>query len=89
VDTIQRWKQERRLFIVSITILSLIFYLTLPLLLTVIPEAMNKPAIGGLSLAWVYAFFQVVMTWLIGWIYWIKAKHLDKLVAQMKQEEAE
>ncbi|MEI3607167.1 DUF485 domain-containing protein [Pseudogracilibacillus sp. SE30717A] len=89
MDTIKRWKQERRLFVVSITVLAIIFYLALPLSLSVIPDTMNKPAIANVSWAWIYAFMQVLMTWLIGWVYWIKAKQLDKLVDRIKQEEAE
>ncbi len=89
METIKRWKQERRLFLISITVLAIIFYLAFPLSLSVIPDTMNKPAIGNLSWAWSYAFLQVLMTWLLGWIYWIKAKQLDKLVDRIRQEEAE
>lgn len=89
MDTIKRWKQERRLFVLWISVLAIIFYLALPLSLAVIPHTMNKSTLFGLSWAWVYAFLQVLMTWLIGWIYWIKAKQLDMLVERMRQEEAE
>lgn len=81
-----KWKQERRLFLIWITILALIFYLALPFSLAIIPETMNTSPIGSLSWAWIYAFIQVIMTWIIGWIYWIKAKQLDKLVAEIKRE---
>lgn len=89
MDTIKRWKQERRLFVLWISVLAIIFYLALPLSLAVIPHTMNKSTLFGLSWAWVYAFLQVLMTWLIGWIYWVKAKQLDMLVERMRQEEAE
>ncbi|MEI3612589.1 DUF485 domain-containing protein [Pseudogracilibacillus sp. SO30301A] len=89
MDTIKRWKQEKRLFVVWISVLAVIFYLSLPLSLAFIPDKMNKPSLFGLSWAWIYAFLQVLMTWLIGWIYWVKAKQLDQLVERMRQEEAE
>lgn len=89
MDTIKRWKQERRLFVLWISVLAIIFYLALPLSLAVIPHTMNKSTLFGLSWAWVYAFLQILMTWLIGWIYWVKAKQLDQLVERMRQEEAE
>lgn len=89
MDTIKRWKQERRLFVLWISVLAIIFYLALPLSLAVIPHTMNKSTLFGLSWAWVYAFLQILMTWLIGWIYWVKAKQLDMLVERMRQEEAE
>lgn len=89
MGNIKRWKQERKLFVVSISVLASIFYLALPLSLAVIPEQMNRPAIFGMSWAWIYAFMQVMMTWVIGWIYWIKAKQLDKLVERIKQGETE
>ncbi len=89
MDTIKRWKQERRLFVVWISVLAVIFYMSLPLSLAVIPDKMNEHALFGLSWAWLYAFLQVLMTWLIGWIYWVKAKQLDQLVERMRQEEAE
>ncbi|MBO1005923.1 DUF485 domain-containing protein [Pseudogracilibacillus auburnensis] len=89
MDAILKWKKERRLFLIWLTILSIIFYLSLPIALAIIPEWMNASPIGSITWAWIYAFLQVIMTWIIGWIYWIKAKQLDKLVAQIKQEASE
>lgn len=86
MDVITKWKRERRLFLIWMTILAIIFYLSLPLALTLIPETMNTSPVGALSWAWIYAFLQIIMTWIIGWIYWIKAKQLDALVAEMKRE---
>lgn len=89
MDAILKWKKERRLFLIWLTILSIIFYLSLPIALAIIPEWMNTSPIGSITWAWIYAFLQVIMTWIIGWIYWTKAKQLDKLVAQIKQEASE
>lgn len=86
METVKRWKQERRSFLIIVTVLALVFYLALPFSLAFIPEKMQTSPIGSLSWAWILAFLQVGMTWLIGWIYWVKAKQLDKLVAEMKRE---
>ncbi len=85
-----KFKKEKKLFIFTITIIAIFFYLSLPLSIAFFPEEMSQPStIFSIPWAWLYAFFQVFMTWCFGWIYWVKAKQLDKLVAEMKKEAAE
>lgn len=63
-----------------------IFYFLLPVSIGFFPDFMSQPRIGWVSLAWIYSFTQVGMTWLIGWVYWTKAKELDELIAEKKRE---
>lgn len=65
-----------------------LFYFMLPLSLAIIPDVMNRTSfIASLTWAWVYAFAQIPMTWLFGWIYCHKAKQLDRVAAQIRQED--
>lgn len=84
-----KFKKEKRLFLFTVSIIAIFFYLSLPLSIVFFPEEMSQPStIFSLPWAWLYAFFQVIMTWIFGWIYWIKSKHLDKLINEIKKEAA-
>lgn len=88
--TIIRWKRERKKFFIRIIVFSLIFFLSLPIGIGIFPEAFNSASpVWGISWAWLYAFLQVVMTWVIGWVYWIKAQHFDEIISKYPQEDTE
>lgn len=87
---IVRWKKERRKFFTKIILFSLVFFLSLPIGIGVFPKAFTSSSpIMGISWAWLYAFMQVITTWIIGWIYWKKAKYFDELITQYRQEDTE
>lgn len=89
MKAIAKWKKERSTFLYTITIIALVFYMSLPLLIAYFPKEMSEPSIVfSISRAWIYAFFQVGMTWVFGWVYWVKAKQLDKLVLEIEKEAA-
>lgn len=89
MEALKKWKKEKKLFVYTITIIASLFYLSLPLLVAFFPREMSQPStIFSISWAWLYAFFQVVMTWVFGWIYWVKAKQLDKLLVEIEKEAA-
>jgi len=86
LETFKKWQRERRVFLIWMTIFSLIFFMFLPISLAFFPEFMKTSPFGLLTWAWIFAFLQVVMTWIIGWIYWVRAKHLDNIVVELKRE---
>lgn len=85
-----RWKKERRMFFTKVILFSLVFYLSLPIGIGVFPDAFTSSSpVWKISWSWLYAFLQVIMTWIIGWIYWKKAKYFDELITQYRQGDTE
>ncbi|GGA92970.1 DUF485 domain-containing protein [Ornithinibacillus halotolerans] len=69
--------QNKKKFIVPLTIFFLIFYFLLPIS-TSYGTFLNKPFIGDITWAWVYAISQFIMVWTICTIYVKKASSFDK-----------
>lgn len=59
------------------TVFFLLFYFALPIL-TSYTDVLNHPAIGPITWAWVFAFAQFVMTWVLCILYSRKAASLTE-----------
>ncbi|KAF0995925.1 DUF485 domain-containing protein [Geobacillus sp. TFV-3] len=80
--------QAKKRFIIPATIFFFVFYFALPVL-TSYSKALNTPAIGPVSWAWLFAFAQFVMTWALCILYSKRAAQFDDIVKQVKQEAKE
>ncbi|WP_337019890.1 DUF485 domain-containing protein [Oceanobacillus massiliensis] len=79
--------EKKRMMTLSLGLVFL-FYFLLPLSLIFFPDVMNRISfIQGMSWAWLYGFLQIPMTWMMGWIYHVKAKIFDRKVEEIKQGE--
>lgn len=68
---------------------ALLFYFLLPLSLIFIPDLMNRPSfLFQFSWAWLYAFFQIPMTWFFCWFYHRAAKKLEQELEGIDREES-
>ena len=76
---------QKKSFIIPITLFFFAFYFTLPIM-TSKSELLNKPALGAITWAWVFAFAQFVMTWALCIIYAKRAAGFDVLAAEIVQE---
>ena len=87
-ETYQELMRKKKRFIIVAIIFAFLVYFMLPISLSLFPEKMNQTSfIPGVSWAWVYAFLQFIMIWLLGFIYHQKSKKLDEVIEQMIQEE--
>ncbi|RFU64381.1 DUF485 domain-containing protein [Peribacillus saganii] len=77
--------RQKRNFILPMSIFFMIFYFTLPVL-TSYTSVLNKPAIGAISWAWVFAGAQFIMTWALCIIYSRKAAKFDEIVEKISAE---
>ncbi|WP_017726026.1 DUF485 domain-containing protein [Halalkalibacterium ligniniphilum] len=77
--------QEKKKFIVPITIFFLLFYFSLPVL-AVYTTVLDQPVIGDITGAWVLAFAQFIMTWVLCIIYVKKAAYFDKVAEEIIAE---
>ncbi|MFM1655378.1 DUF485 domain-containing protein [Brevibacillus sp. B_LB10_24] len=77
--------RQKKSFIIPATIFFIVFYFMLPLL-TAFTTSLNGRAIGAINWAYLYAFAQFAMTWIICHLYASKATNFDKIVEQVKKE---
>lgn len=76
---------EKKKFILPTTIFFFCFYFALPIL-TSYSTVLNKPFIGSITWAWVFAFMQFVMTWALCMLYSKKAVKFDELAQKVLNE---
>jgi len=82
-DQFKKLIASKKRFIVPMTVFFLVFYFALPIL-TSYTTVLNESAIGPISWAWVFAFAQFVMTWVLCIIYSRKSKKFDRMVDEIK-----
>ncbi|MCP3764615.1 DUF485 domain-containing protein [Domibacillus sp. A3M-37] len=68
--------RKKNKFLLPVTVFFLLFYFTLPLL-TSFSTVLNKPVIGDISLVWIFALAQFIMTWTLCMMYVKKANQFD------------
>ena len=84
----REFAQKRKAFIVPATIFFLVFYFGLPFL-TAFTTLLDVKVIGAINLAYIYAFAQFAMTWILMHLYVSRANGWDDLVDQAREEAAE
>lgn len=86
MEVFNKWQKERKHFLVKITFFTFFFFLALPLSIELFPNFMGEPVVGWISFAWIFGFTQIIVTWILGWIYWKKAQKLDALLNEAVHE---
>jgi uncharacterized membrane protein (DUF485 family) len=84
-DKFRKLMSSKKRFIIPMTVFFLVFYFALPVL-TSYTTVLNNSAIGPISWAWVFAFAQFIMTWVLCIIYSKQSKKFDKMVDEIKQD---
>jgi uncharacterized membrane protein (DUF485 family) len=80
--------QKKKAFIIPATIFFLVFYFGLPVL-AAFTTLLNFQVIGAISGAYVYAFAQFAMTWILMHIYVSQANKWDAIIDRARHEAAE
>jgi uncharacterized membrane protein (DUF485 family) len=84
-SSFQTLLSEKKKFIIPVTIFFFCFYFALPIL-TSYTTVLNQKFIGSITWAWVFAFSQFVMTWVLCMLYSKKAQRFDELANEVIQE---
>jgi uncharacterized membrane protein (DUF485 family) len=84
-SSFQTLLSEKKKFIIPITIFFFCFYFALPIL-TSYSTVLNHKFIGSITWAWVFAFLQFIMTWVLSMLYSKKAARFDELANKVVQE---
>lgn len=87
-DAFKELVRSKRAFIVPATIFFMIFYFGLPFL-AAFTTVLNVKVFGPLTLAYIYAFAQFAMTWILMHLYVSRANGWDNLVDRARDEAAE
>lgn len=85
-NAFQELLRAKKAFIVPVTLSFLVFYFSLPVLTSYFPQWMNIRVMGHISIAWLLAFAQFVMTWAVSLLYINKARRFDKIVLELKNQ---
>lgn len=79
-------------FLVPMSIFFLVYYFALPVLVGYAPELMNKPVLGKVNWAYLFAFSQFIMAWVVAVVYLRAAARFDaqaqELVKKLETREA-
>ncbi|WP_326943012.1 DUF485 domain-containing protein [Aneurinibacillus migulanus] len=81
-ETFKELLVAKKRFTLSTTVFFISFALLLPVL-AFYTNLLTKPAIGAVSWAWVFAFAQFAMTWIICHLYVKKAAEFDEMAKQV------
>ncbi|HBZ10658.1 MAG TPA: DUF485 domain-containing protein [Bacillus bacterium] len=82
----QQLLKRKKKLILPMTFFFVLFYFALPILIWFFPEWIYKENPSSfIPWWWLFAFFQLIVTWILGWVYWCKAKKYDQLIEDLKQ----
>ncbi|MCA3748319.1 MAG: DUF485 domain-containing protein [Rubrobacter sp.] len=79
--------RQKKAFIIPATIFFVVFYFGLPVL-TGFTTLLRVQVIGSISLAYLYAFAQFAMTWILMHLYLSRANRWDELVELARRQAA-
>ncbi|MBO8164152.1 MAG: DUF485 domain-containing protein [Brevibacillus sp.] len=77
--------RKKKRFLIPTTTFFLVFYFMLPIL-TAYTDLLETKAVGVMNWAYLYAFAQFAMTWIVCLLYLKRARSFDLLGEQLKQE---
>jgi uncharacterized membrane protein (DUF485 family) len=79
--------RSRRRFILPATIFFIVYYLALPISVGFFPNAMSRPVLGPLTVAYCFAFSQFAMAWVLLALYLRIARSFDVRAATIRRHE--
>lgn len=82
-----RFLRQKKRFLLFAGLFFFTFYFFLPLLIHWFPEGMNRPVLGPFSWAWLYAFAQFAVVWILGMVYLRQASRWDRIAAALRRAE--
>lgn len=77
--------RQKRAFLIPAVVFVLLFFFTLPVL-TAFTTVLNGMVVGAISWAYLYAFAQFFVAWIVAFLYWRKARHFDELAEKARRE---
>ena len=79
----RRMMASKTKFVVTATLFFTIYYFTLPVLVGYWPELMKREVIGVINVAYLFAFSQFFMTWILAYLYMRIARRFDLMTEKI------
>jgi uncharacterized membrane protein (DUF485 family) len=79
----RRMMTSKTKFVVAATLFFLIYYFTLPVLVGYWPELMKREVIGVVNVAYLFAFSQFLMTWILAYLYMRISRRFDLMTEKI------
>jgi uncharacterized membrane protein (DUF485 family) len=79
--------RSRRRFVIPATIFFVAYYLALPISVGLAPQAMSRPVLGPLTIAYCFALSQFAMAWILLALYLARARSFDLAAARIRRQE--
>lgn len=80
--------RRKRAFLVPTVVFVILFFIMLPIL-SIFTDVLDGKVVGAISWAYLYAFAQFFLAWVVTFIYWRKADRWDELARRAREEASE
>ena len=80
--------RRKRAFLVPTVVFVLLFFIMLPVL-SIFTDVLDGKVIGAISWAYLYAFAQFFLAWIVTFLYWRRANRWDELAKEARKEAPE
>ena len=80
--------RQKRVFLIPTVVFVLLFFIMLPIL-SIFTDVLDGKVVGAISWAYLYAFAQFFLAWVVTFIYWRKADRWDELARRAREEASE
>jgi uncharacterized membrane protein (DUF485 family) len=80
--------RRKRAFLIPTVVFVLLFFIMLPIL-SIFTDVLDSKVIGAITWAYLYAFAQFLLAWIVTFLYWRKSKRWDELARKARKEVSE
>src|SRR5215203_5676468 len=77
--------RQKRAFLIPTVVF---FFIMLPIL-SIFTDVLDGKVVGAISWAYLYAFAQFFLAWVVTFVYWRKADRWDELARRAREEASE
>ncbi|HEY6750949.1 MAG TPA: DUF485 domain-containing protein [Rubrobacteraceae bacterium] len=80
--------RQKRAFLIPTVVFVVLFFIMLPIL-SIFTDVLDGKVVGVISWAYLYAFAQFFLAWVVTFVYWRKADRWDELARRAREEASE
>jgi uncharacterized membrane protein (DUF485 family) len=77
--------RRKRAFLIPTVVFVLLFFIMLPIL-SIFTDVLDGKVIGAISWAYLYAFAQFFLAWIVTFLYWREAGRFDELARKAREQ---
>lgn len=83
MDEFKQLLKKKAEFVIPATIFFIVYYFLLPISVGYFPKFMERPVIGPVNIAYLFALSQFVVAWAIAWLYVRAARGFDESASRI------